>query len=326
MRSKYEFTYGTMSAWVKMPTQQGYWPAFWSLNNNRNGVDAAAIGEADVAEFYSTWPEAYHAVGHSWIPGGTNGGSADNYCPNATLTSSFNKYSATIEPGKVTFSINDTVCGTYTKTASQPWAFGPDVTRPNWMILNNAVDTRGGAEVVAPTQNSQLLVDRVEVRALPTTTPTPATPSALVDGSIYEVTNASSGKVAEIPAGTDYAKTATRSNSDTQRFQLIASDSGYYRLRNVTSGKVLSLPWTSSDDGVPIGQYANTGSPNADWRIVDLGNGVFQILNRTSGKAIGVQGNSTDAGVQIEQQTTDTAVTGQRWAIAAPAAPAPTCN
>ncbi len=314
--AKFGFQYGTMSAWIKNPAQQGYWPAFWSLNNNPDGTDVFPIGEVDAMEFYSTWPEAYHAIAHTWTGNSaTEGGSPDNYCPGAGLTSGYNKYSATIEPGKVSFALNDQPCGVaYTKEPGKSYGFGPDVTRPNWLILNLANDTRSGAEVVAPTQPAQMLVDRVEVRALPGE-PAPVVPpaaTAVTTGGTYELANACGGKLLEVPAGSGYARTGTDVDAARQRWTVLGSDSGFVRLRNAGTGKALSLAWTSTADGTPLTHLTDNGSPNADWRLVDLGGGLHQIVNRHSGKAVDVQRDSAAARVGLEQRTAD-ATCGQRW-------------
>ena len=163
VRSRTGFVYGTMSAWIKTPTQEGYWPAFWTLNNDPGGVDHPVIGEIDTMEAFTKWPNVYHGVGHTWVPGSTSANSPDNYCPgdwSADMTGRFNKYSATVEPGRITFSFNDVPCGTYVKEPGAAWGFGPDVTDPNWLILDLAVGGAGGqqAPAVAP---AQMLVDRV---------------------------------------------------------------------------------------------------------------------------------------------------------------------
>jgi beta-glucanase (GH16 family) len=181
IRSKFGFVYGVMSVWMKAPSQVGYWPAFWTLNNNRNGVDVLPLAEIDVAELYTTWKTDYHAVGHTWVGNGVDQGSADFRVPDTQnpnsvtvpdISASFNKYSAKVEPGKVTFYFNDVPVAVWDKPVDgRAWALGPDVTRDNWMILNLAIGGAGGAQTAA-TQNAQLLVDRVEVRALVPTTPT----------------------------------------------------------------------------------------------------------------------------------------------------------
>jgi hypothetical protein len=158
--------YGVFSAWITMPSQVGYWPAFWTLNNNWNGVDSLPVGEADIAEHYTTWPTLYHATLHNWTGNSTTNSGGDTVCGGPNLSAGQHKYTVRIEPGKVSFYFDNVPCGpTYTPTAGKPWAFGPDVARPNWLILDLAIGGAGGQQA-APTANAQMLVGRVEVRAL----------------------------------------------------------------------------------------------------------------------------------------------------------------
>jgi beta-glucanase (GH16 family) len=171
---RFKFQYGTMSAWIKLPAQVGYWPAFWTLNNNANGVDALPLGEVDVLEGYTTWNNVYHAVGHNWTGNSaTNSGSPDNYCPNnyqarnINLSAGFHKYSAKVEPNKISYYFDDEPCGqafTKEQNPGKPWGFGPDVTRGNWLILTMAIGGAGGQQKPA-VENAQMIVDRVEVRS-----------------------------------------------------------------------------------------------------------------------------------------------------------------
>lgn len=171
---RFKFTYGTMSAWIKLPAEVGYWPAFWTLNNNANGQDILPLGEIDVLEGYTTWNNVYHAVGHNWTGNdATNSHSPDNYCPNdwqardVDLTAGYHKYSAKVEPNKITYYFDDEQCGLpFTKESNpgKPWGFGPDVMRGNWLILNVAIGGAGGQQQPA-VQPTRMLVDRVEVRS-----------------------------------------------------------------------------------------------------------------------------------------------------------------
>ena len=167
----FRFQYGTVSAWIKLPPQPGYWPAFWTLNNNTSGANASPVGEVDVMEGYTTWNYVYHATGHNWTGDSTTTTSAgDHRCAENSpidLSANFNKYSAKIEPGKITYYFNDVQCGAlFTKDQhpDKPWAFGPDIARTNWLILTLAVGGAGGQQTPA-TENAQMLVDRVEVRS-----------------------------------------------------------------------------------------------------------------------------------------------------------------
>ncbi|HEX8227676.1 MAG TPA: glycoside hydrolase family 16 protein [Candidatus Saccharimonadales bacterium] len=170
--NKFSFMYGTMSAWVKMPPQVGYWPAFWELNSRPNGQDEFPLGEADAMEGYTTWPTVYHATGHNWTGNAaTDSHDKDNYCAansGINLGTTYVKFSARIEPNKITYYYNDIQCGaafTPNTNPGKPWGFGPSVTRPNWLILDLAVGGADGQQQPA-TQPAAMLVDRVEVRGL----------------------------------------------------------------------------------------------------------------------------------------------------------------
>jgi beta-glucanase (GH16 family) len=168
---KYAFTYGEFSAWIKNPTQVGYWPAFWTLNNDPHGVDHPLIGEADVIEGYTTWAAGYHAGVHNWnnqdssLTWSTPGDPV--LAGDTDLTAGFHKYTARIEPGKVTMLFDGQVVRTTLSTdgGGKPWGFGPTVTAGNWLILTLAIGGAGGAQQPA-TAPASMLVDRVEVRAL----------------------------------------------------------------------------------------------------------------------------------------------------------------
>ncbi len=173
IRTKVEYQYGTFSVWARMPAQDGYWPAFWTLNSKRDGssppaTTTAPSGEVDITEVYTTADDdGYHALAHVWTGDSTTKyGSGDQVCARgADLTGKYNKYSATISPGKVEWFFNDVSCGkTFVKDPAKPWGFGPTIARPNWLILNLAV---GGGGQAAATQNATLLVTKVEIRALP---------------------------------------------------------------------------------------------------------------------------------------------------------------
>lgn len=169
--SDHAYAYGVFSAWMKVPAQVGYWPAFWTLNNGYDGTNQPVLGEVDVMEGYTTWPTLYHATAHNWTNDGTPSSSgADNYCGgSANLSAAFHKYSAKIEPNQITFYLDNVQCGAAFSpqtNGSDPYGFGPDVMRGNWMILDLAVGGAGGQQQPA-TKSARLLVTRVEVRNLP---------------------------------------------------------------------------------------------------------------------------------------------------------------
>lgn len=313
--AKFGFQYGTVSAWMKFPAQAGYWPAFWTLNSPPDGSTQLPVGELDAAEDYTTWNNVFHAQAHSWSGSSTgNYHSGDNRCPQpetADLSGRFNKFTAKIEPGRITYSFNDVPCGqAYVKDPAKLWAFGPDVTRPNWLILDLAVGGAGGQQTPA-SQPAELLVDRVEVRALP---------SAPIElGATYELTSTCDGDIVEVPAaqaGTEGAQIRTGTDVDgaSQRWIVRTAATGFVELANVASGKTAKVSGTLSADGAPVVQSADFNALSAQWTLTDRGNDVYQVVNRYSGKALAVRDNSTAGGVELLQQPIDDTC-GQRFTL-----------
>jgi hypothetical protein len=158
-QGRFGFVYGTMSAWIKMPPQSGYWPGFWSLNGTQAGNELT--GEIDTSEVYTTW-RGSTSTAHAWTGGSALWKDKDFVGgEDAALSSGFHKYTATVAPGKITYFLDDAEVGSVSKsTAPGSWPWGPDVMRPNFLILDLAV---GGAGQAAPAGPAEMLVDRVEV-------------------------------------------------------------------------------------------------------------------------------------------------------------------
>jgi hypothetical protein len=157
-RGKFGFVYGTVSAWIKMPAQAGYWPGFWMLNGSQTGSEALT-GETDITEVYSQWPGS-NATAHVWNGGSHLWDKAYLTARSTDLTAGFHKYTAKLEPGRMTFYLDDALVGVVDKSSGSPWAWGPDVMRPNFLIFDMAV---GGGGQSTPSANGQMVVDRVEV-------------------------------------------------------------------------------------------------------------------------------------------------------------------
>jgi hypothetical protein len=167
-KDSFAFTYGTMTARMKVPTQAGYWPAFWALNNNPDGSDASVIGEIDAHESYTGLAEYYHVAVHNYSNESWSG-AMDPACGRDHLFGEWHDYSARVEPGRVSFYFDGTMCGTYVQKAEgngKPWAFGPDTTQGLWPILTLAVGGAGGQQDGRAVAPAELLVDRVTVTSL----------------------------------------------------------------------------------------------------------------------------------------------------------------
>jgi hypothetical protein len=82
--------------------------------------------------------------------------------------------------------------------------------------------------------------------------------------------------------------------------QWAASD-GTYRIRNRNSGKVLGVDQMSSADSAAVVQFADTGTADHLWWLVDAGSGNLKIQNVNSGKLLGFDQMSTADSARVVQ-------------------------
>jgi beta-glucanase (GH16 family) len=169
----FKFVYGTMTARMFLPTDGGYWPAFWSLNNYPHpgtmGGDAPVVGEIDVLEGYTSLANGYRDAIHNWSGSTSWSGGDDQLLGLGHTLGEWHDYGARVEPGKITMLRDGVQVGaiaTKEQGAGKPYAFGPDILRGNWLILTMAIGGASGQQDGLAVAPSQLLVDRVEVRAL----------------------------------------------------------------------------------------------------------------------------------------------------------------
>jgi beta-glucanase (GH16 family) len=132
-RDKFEFTYGTASARIKMTAGAGLWPAFWAL-----GVGKwPDCGEIDIMENVgdSSWvSHALHGPGYF----GNTPLAYRNILPKGTDITQWHIYSVNWTADKLTFSIDGKVTYTVTKQMAEKygrWVFDT----PKFIILNFAL-------------------------------------------------------------------------------------------------------------------------------------------------------------------------------------------
>ncbi|HMJ35923.1 MAG TPA: glycoside hydrolase family 16 protein [Baekduia sp.] len=158
-KGRHGFTYGTMAAWIKMPTEPGYWPSFWALNGEQTGSESLT-GEIDATEVH-TAGRGTHTNAHVWDGPRRVWRTRDlTSAAGIDLTKRFHKYSVRIEPGRMTFFFDDLRVRVVKRSSSTPWAWGPKITRPNFLILDLAIRR---APARAPSRSAAMLVDRVQV-------------------------------------------------------------------------------------------------------------------------------------------------------------------
>jgi hypothetical protein len=74
-----------------------------------------------------------------------------------------------------------------------------------------------------------------------------------------------------------------------------------FRIQNQNSGKVLGVDQMSVNNSARVVQFADSGTADHLWQIVDNGDGWVKIRNVNSGKLLGVDGMSTADSAQVVQ-------------------------
>jgi len=132
-RGKFEFTYGTISARIKMTAGAGLWPAFWALGEGK----WPDTGEIDMMENIgdSSWvSHALHGPGYS----GNTPISHHSFFPKGIDITQWHTYSVNWTADNITFSIDGTVTYSVTRAMIEnygKWAYD----NPKFIILNFAL-------------------------------------------------------------------------------------------------------------------------------------------------------------------------------------------
>lgn len=132
-RSKFEFTYGTASARIKMSAGAGLWPAFWALGEGK----WPDCGEIDIMENIgdSSWvSHALHGPGYF----GNTPITRRYYFPNDINVTDWHIYAVKWTADSIQFSVDGKVTYSVTKQMLQPygrWAYD----NPKYIILNFAL-------------------------------------------------------------------------------------------------------------------------------------------------------------------------------------------
>ncbi|MFG2543552.1 discoidin domain-containing protein [Streptomyces sp. NPDC048594] len=141
--TKFDFTYGKVSARMKLPVGDGFWPAFWMLGSNVDdpSVSWPASGETDIMENigYGDWTStALHGPGYS---ADGNVGARQVY-PGGGRSDQWHTYAVEWTPTGMKFTVDDRVVQETTRNKLEStrgeWVFDHD----QYVILNLAL---GGA-------------------------------------------------------------------------------------------------------------------------------------------------------------------------------------
>ncbi|MEV2251922.1 discoidin domain-containing protein [Streptomyces sp. NPDC050147] len=168
--TKFDFTYGKVSARMKLPVGDGFWPAFWMLGSDVDdpNVSWPASGETDIMENigYADWTSsALHGPGYS---ADGNIGARQTY-PDGGRADQWHTYAVEWTPTAMRFYVDDRLVQETTRNKLEStrgeWVFDHDqyvilnlalggaypagwnkVTQPYWGLPQSSVDkiARGG--------------------------------------------------------------------------------------------------------------------------------------------------------------------------------------
>ncbi|WP_037672611.1 RICIN domain-containing protein [Streptomyces griseus] len=144
------------------------------------------------------------------------------------------------------------------------------------------------------------------------------------NGATYTMTNANSALNLTIVGGsTTNGTTATQQNPTTstnQQWRLEQQSSGYFKIFNVASGKVLGVQNQSTADGATVLQWDDNGTLDHEWAVAPHPAGGYSITNRISGKFLEIPSASTTVGTTAVQWSSTTCGC-QRWNLTQTALP-----
>ncbi len=138
------------------------------------------------------------------------------------------------------------------------------------------------------------------------------------------ITNVNSGLPLGVAGGSvNYGAAVeqeTATGSDSQRWDLIPAENGYYKIVNRGSGLALGITNASTAWGTTALQWGDNLTPDHLWSLVDAGNGQVKIINKNSGLALGISGALTTPGT-VALQWGDTGTSDHLWTINASPTP-----
>ncbi len=137
--------------------------------------------------------------------------------------------------------------------------------------------------------------------------------SELLQNGTYKVVSKGSGRVLSVegclPSLGSNAIQSDWTGKDCQRWNVQATDDGYFVLTSTRGGLALDVAGCSSDEMANVHMWAPNGAHCQQWKIEHLDNGYYRLVARNSNKALTVL--SDDDVVQQSWSESD----NQQWTI-----------
>lgn len=164
--NKFMFTYGRVEARIKVPTGQGYWPAFWMMGADfLTGRPWPYNGEVDIMEVLGKDTTTSYSTLHAPAYNGAGGYGGSYKLPDGSpLSNDFHTWAAEWDASGIRYFLDNRLVFTADKATVEstrgPWIYDHDF----YMILNLAVggDWPGPVDATTPFP-AQMLVDYVRV-------------------------------------------------------------------------------------------------------------------------------------------------------------------
>jgi beta-glucanase (GH16 family)/uncharacterized protein involved in high-affinity Fe2+ transport len=167
---KQNFTYGILVASIQLPntTNQGLWPAFWSLGSNITTVPWPTCGEADIMENWSpqvdggAGPAGNNSTIHTAKTGGDGVGGRYTFPSGEAADNAFHTYGIVWTQNEMQFYVDNASSPFFTATPSSlpsgdTWPFNQGI----FTLLNVAIGGTLGGSTSGLSNPQPMLVDYV---------------------------------------------------------------------------------------------------------------------------------------------------------------------
>jgi beta-glucanase (GH16 family) len=167
---KQSFQYGILEASIQLPntTNQGLWPAFWTLGSNITTVPWPTCGEADIMENWSpqvdngAGPSGNNSTIHTAKTGGSGIGQRYTFPSGQAGDTAFHTYGIIWTPNEMQFFVDNSSTPFFTVTpsslpAGDTWPFNQNI----FTILNVAVGGTLGGSITGLSNPGPMVVDYV---------------------------------------------------------------------------------------------------------------------------------------------------------------------
>ena len=134
----------------------------------------------------------------------------------------------------------------------------------------------------------------------------------------YQIQNVASGLVlnqqGSLTNGSKITQWSSSSTSDNLKWKFIATDSGYYQINSIKSGKDAVVQSASTSSGAGIIQWSFGSAQNDQWLPTLNSDGTYTFVNRHSGLVLEDPGSSTSTSTQMDQWTSNGG-SNQKWRL-----------